>query len=647
MHFDMIAKNIARAIQEPSGVLRWLKRKVAGKGKGKLKAKRDVAAATLAARLAEIRAAGHSRIALYCDHNALEATKVQLQNVELVWISSNWTDLRGGAQALNDIAPDSIDGVLLVGGDVSNNYRQVLRWLEATEKLLPVYWVAQNFEYCGGAAPIAADCTEADILIFNHFPDFFGQRDPLLVKVEVFDEIESKQKWYLMRPNESIRIRISEWLPDRRGTACVLHHCAHPRLTSGRHDRWRSTAIYSWGNSIAMAHSDSGFAGATEKPLIEHKIGIGSMAEGKVAFTMPNYNESVDSTDSKAQGLVYRRVVDVDRNARLRIDEAVFSHDGRKTSFDDFFGIKCLGNGGSFWFSFDNGNDARAQSLSANHSVRGEFEPRLKRPATDEAALFAENLAEHDVMLDPHALPVEAPGSPVEFGFEFDMNFPVLLRFRIHAFADGGRYLGVQTFEKKEPGTIYADALLDALDFDRSQVGLLMLSPDWIGVGADPRGRGAAGNLVARNRRTGDYDATEFQNSWRNLGFTIDGLPHWLSQDRMLAGRTNLLCGIAAEANDRIAVVCINGSGRTTYSNSAEVVIRVVAADGSEVESRIRVDAFCHRVVWLDETIPGWRAHLGGGFGNLTIQSLDADLNANVITLRDERVVAFQHMWGY
>lgn len=647
MRTDSISQNIARAIREPSGVLRWLKRKFADKPRNLVATKRNVASATLAERIAEIRAAGYGRIAVFSDSASFKACGSQLPNVEQVWISGDYDDIREGARTIHAVEPNSIEGVLLVGGDVATNYRQVVRWMDVKNILVPVYWVAQNFEYCGGAAPIAADCTDADVLIFNHFPDFFGQRDPLLVRVDVFDQQDREQKWFLVRPNESIRIRLSQWLPNRRGTACVLHHCAHPRLTLGRHYRWRSTAIYKWEESIAMAHSDTDFRPPYERASTEHKIGIGSMVGGKATITLPNYDGAIGPADAKAQALKYGEIVEIERETRFRIDETNFTHDGRKATFEDFFGVRFPGVGGSFWFSFDSGNAVRARSLAANHSVRGELEPRIKRPSTGEAARFVADLTGHDIMLDPHALPVEAPTSPVEFGFEFDMNFPVLCRFDVHAFDANGQYLCVRPFEKKEPGAVYADTIVDALDLDRTKVRLLMLSPDWIAVGADPRGRGAAGNLVVRLRRTGDYDATEFQNSWRNLGFTVGSLPHWLSQERMLAGRTNLLCGIVGEATDRVAIACVNASGRKGYATDAEIVVRVVAADGTQIEGRTSVGAFCYKLVWLDEVVSGWRANLAAGFGCLIVQSLDADLNASVVTIRADRAVALQHMWGY
>ncbi|MGE3149326.1 MAG: hypothetical protein AB7K04_09685, partial [Pseudorhodoplanes sp.] len=158
----------------------------------------------------------------------------------------------------------------------------------------------------------------------------------------------------------------------------------------------------------------------------------------------------------------------------------------------------------------------------------------------------------------------------------------------------------------------------------------------------------AAGNLVARIRANGDYETTEFQNCWRNLGVKIGALPHWLSQDRMLAGRTNVLCGICAGPNIRVGLSCVNGSGNIEYKDEAEIFVRLIAPDGTEIQGRSRLPAFTHRLLWLDDIIPDWRMHLDSGYGTVIAQSPDADINVNLVTLRDDgRSVTLQHLWGY
>ncbi|MCA3262814.1 MAG: hypothetical protein ING44_12805 [Telmatospirillum sp.] len=644
---EQYAQKIARAVKDPALVLQWLDRRLSRKQQRRPKGKVNAVAASLAQRAAEIGVSGHRRMALFGDKASLAEAQKRMPTVEFVWLSSDYDDLRLGARNIHSLDPESVDAFLVAGGDVAANYRQTLRWMLGGQRVAPVYWVAAEFEFCGGTMPIASACTDADVLIFNHFAEFLGQKDPLLVRVETFDRKHKVERWFILRPNESIRVRVSDWLPKADGPVCVAHHCSHPRLTLGRHYRWRSTAVFHWNDSIAMAHSDTDFRRPDATTTTEHKIGLGTVSGGTAAITLPNYERALGHDRAKMAVLAYDRITEVERDLSVRLDETTLRIDGRATTYDDFFGAKFAGSGGSFWFVFDSGHAGREPSLSANHSVRGELVPVIKRPSTDEAAAFVAELARYDIMLDPHALPVEPAGSPVEFGFEFDMNFPVLKKFHVSAYGPGGKLVGAASFEKAAPGAIFADALLRDLGFEGKNVQMLMLSPDWIGAGADPRGRGAAGNLVVRLRATGDYDATEFQNSWRNLGFSVRSLPHWLSQDRMLAGRTNLMCGVAAERGGSVGISCINASGRRSYSEPAEVVVRVLAEDGRELEHRADLAPFSHRMIWLDEVVAGWQKHLRQGFGCVVVQSFDADINANVVVKSGDRAVALQHMWGY
>ena len=92
---------------------------------------------------------------------------------------------------------------------------------------------------------------------------------------------------------------------------------------------------------------------------------------------------------------------------------------------------------------------------------------------------------------------------------------------------------------------------------------LIVVSPDWVAMDLDPKGGGVSGNLVARHRGTHDFDVTEFQSCWRNLGIQVSEFPHWLSQDSMLNGRTNVMVGVPAGEQARPAVSLVNGSGPT------------------------------------------------------------------------------------
>ena len=646
MSFQELPAKMAKAVTDPVAAVRWLKRQIVSPPKKSEPALRNLVEASLQERLAEIRTSGFKRIAVHGDRQAFDDVSAALPGCELTWIGGDFTELNEGAAPLRNLDPAKAEVFLVAGGDVPANYRQVVRWLALHGKAQPVLWVSDRFEFCAGTIPIAADCSDAEVDIFNHFADFLGLREPLLIRVEAFDQSQTVTRWVVLKPRQGIRIKLSEWLPNRNGPACVFHHCAHPVLTRGRHYRWRGTGHLHWNGSSAMVHGGHDFrsiAGAT----IEHKIGAGAFRHGAVVFSLPNYLEDATEETAPVETLACNNIATVKRRTDARIDELVLSHDGHRAQFGEFYGVKFKGYGESFWFGLDRGDAGQTPSLSVNHSVAAMIRPAPKAPAGPEAVAFAEQLRAQHIILDPHPLPVEPASSPVEFGFEFDMNNPILRKFNIRAYNTDGRLIREVQYTKQRTGALFARELLTELGIDANSAGLLLVSPDWIAEGCDPRNRGAAGNLVARLRVNGDYDMTEFQNCWRNVGVKVDRLPHWLSSDRMLAGRTNVLCGAAAGPNVQVAASVTNGSGDANYCEDSEVHLRVIAPDGTEIAGHTRLPAFGHRLLWLDEVTPAWREHLRQGFGTVIVQSSDADLNTNLITIRDGRTVTMQHMWGY
>jgi hypothetical protein len=646
MSIQELPAKVAKAVSDPVAAIRWLKRQVVPPPKKPSAPLRNAAKASLQERLAEIRAAGFKRIAVHGDRKTFDQVMAALPGCELTWIGGDFAELNQGATALRNLDAAKAEAFLVAGGDVPANYRQIVRWLALRGAARPVLWVSDIFEFCAGTVPIAAGCSDADIDIFNHFADFLGLRESLLVRIEVFDQVQTVTRWMVFKPRQGVRVRLSEWLPNRQGPACVFHYCAHPVLTRGRHYRWRATGHLHWNGSTAMVHGGhdfSGLAGST----IEHKIGAGSFRHGSVVFSLPNYLKDATEDAASVETLACNSIGTTRRRTDARIDELVLDHDGHQAQFGEFYGVKFKGYGESFWFGLDRGDAGQTPSLSVNHSVAAMIRPGPKTPASPETVAFVDRLRSQHLILDPHPLPVEQASSPIEFGFEFDMNNPILREFNLRAYDAEGRLLGEMHYNKKRTGAVFAGELLAEMGVDPALTCLILVSPDWIAEGFDPRNRGAAGNLVARLRANGDYDMTEFQNCWRNVGVKVDRLPHWLSPDRMLAGRTNVLCGVAAGSDIQVATSVTNGSGDADYADAADAHLRLVAPDGTEITGHTRLPPFGHRLLWLDEVMPAWRRHLRDGYGTLIVQSSDADLNANLVTVRQGRTVTMQHMWGY
>ncbi|MGE3149446.1 MAG: hypothetical protein AB7K04_10315, partial [Pseudorhodoplanes sp.] len=488
MSIQEFSNKIVRAVNEPALAARWLRRQIVGDPPRKPAGPRNLATATLEQRLEEIRKARHRNLVFHGDRQTLEAVKAALPGVKVMWCSGEYGDTKVGAASLADLETSSTEAFLVAGGDVAADYRQVIRWMSIHDRPLPVYWVSDRFEYCAGTLPIVADCGDADIDIFNHFSDFLGQREPLLLRVEVFDQRTTIVRWVVLRPRRCLRIKLSEWLPDREGPACVFHYCAHPTLTHGRHYRWRATGHLYWKGSAAMVHGDGDFRGAGA--MTEHKIGFGTMRGGRVVFSLPNYHRDISPEGVSVQTMQRKMISASDRRADARIDEIAFSHDGGKANYEEFFAVKFRGYGGSYWFALDQADAAGPASISVNHSVNSMIVPAPKKPASAEAEAFVADLASHNILLDPHPVPVEPEDSPIEFGFEFDINQPVLRTFDVRAHDAEGKLIGAGRYEKPGPGAVFTGQILEALGIDKNKARLLVVMPDWLRAGADPRGRG-------------------------------------------------------------------------------------------------------------------------------------------------------------
>ena len=145
--------------------------------------------------------------------------------------------------------------------------------------------------------------------------------------------------------------------------------------------------------------------------------------------------------------------------------------------------------------------------------------------------------------------------------------------------------------------------------FDSGRPGrpsLVLVSPDWKKMNIDPQRINAFGNLVVRNKHTGDRDVTEFQSCWRNLNATIDGFPHWLHPSKGVVGRTNIVGQIRSARGLRTGILAVNGAGNLNHSDPRHGQ-GSVACSGRRLErpAEAELTAFTGRVLWADQLFDG------------------------------------------
>ena len=176
---------------------------------------------------------------------------------------------------------------------------------------------------------------------------------------------------------------------------------------------------------------------------------------------------------------------------------------------------------------------------------------------------------------------------------------------------------------------------------------MILVVPNWMKEGLRPYQVRVDGLLIAKHRITEDYDITEFQNSWRNLGVRIPNYKHWLFDNMMLTGRTNLKGRINYRDGLRNGLLLINSSGRLNYSTKSIATIQIVGSNGASAGCPIKVAPHGFNLVWIDELFPNFDVIFENSPATVLVTCCDCDINGHMVTLRKNEAVALQHMWGY
>ena len=561
------------------------------------------------------------------------------------WVSHRDSDVLAGAAlpATKDIA--GFDALVVGGADVKTAYLNALRWVEHADKVTPVFWVGQGFEYCGSTIPIPAEVEAADIYLFHHFADFFPIKDPLLVRVTSADARSHHERFLLMRPQETVHFTLDDLLPDREGTAVIEVRTSHPALTGNRHPRWRVWADLFWKDSLTSLHGAHDYG---PDHVCESRIPLSELRSASLVLTLPNYDHKLSDSDSEVHWARGTSKGTFPRDGLRTIEQVNVAREPQGEAHPGFWGYRYQGHGTSYWFAFDEGSGQDRPSIRGNHEVTvAQVEHRP--PLSSERREFLESMEQRGFLFWPHGLPLLDDSSDIEFGFSFEAANPQLSDF-ILVFYDGdGAVIGRRAIALPKSGYHYADELLAGFTTPEGRrAALVLVSPDWKAMNIDPQRINACGNLVVRNKRTGDRDVTEFQSCWRNLNATIDGFPHWLHPSKGVLGRTNIVGQVRTARGLRTGILAVNGSGNLSHSTSATVKVRLHAPNGAARTAEADMTAFTGRVLWADELFDGLEQFLGGGgYGTVLVTSADADVNCQILTCSTAGSVSLQHMWGY
>ena len=561
------------------------------------------------------------------------------------WVSHRDSDVLAGAAlpATQDI--ERYDALVVGGADVKTAYLNALRWVERGESVTPVFWVGQGFEYCGSTIPIPAEVEAADIYLFPHFADFFPIKDPLLVRVTSSDSRSHHERFLVMRPQETVHFTLDDLLPDREGTAVIEVRTTHPALTGNRHPRWRVWADLFWKDSLTSLHGAHDYG---PDHVCESRIPLSELRSASLVLTLPNYDHRLSDSDSEVHWARGTSKGTFPRDGSRTIQQVNVAREPEGETRPGFWGYRYQGHGTSYWFAFDEGSGQDRPSIRGNHEVTiAQVEHRP--PLSSERREFLESMEERGFLFWPHGLPLLDDSSDIEFGFSFEAANPQLSDFILVFFDGDGTVLGRRAIALPKSGYHYAGELLAGFTAPEGRrPELVLVSPDWKTMNIDPQRINACGNLVVRNKRTGDRDVTEFQSCWRNLNATIDGFPHWLHPSKGVIGRTNIVGQVRSARGLRTGILAVNGAGNLGHSTRATVKVRLHAPNGTARTAEADVTAFTGRVLWADELFDGLDQFLGeGGYGTVLVTSAEADVNCQILTCSTAGSVSLQHMWGY
>jgi hypothetical protein len=597
--------------------------------------------------LARLVADSAERVLISGDRSFFNAVTERAGRRAAGWTSCLVEDLQLGAANPDQVDFAAYDAVICGGSQAGLNYRHSVARMTEVDPTRPVHWVGADWEFCGGTLPVPSDADDAEALLFNHFQHYFGIKDALQYRIEIFHGTERKHFTRILQQNESLVIRLSDHFPKRTKPSAIAVFVAHPILTRGRHYRLRVCADVFWRDSFTTLHSAHEF---NRSP--SHKFEFRSSKElvrsGDIVLTVPNYAR--DLGDIRSLTLIGGSALrTLERDPAAYLEEVKLARNG---SDAPFFGWTYRGYGGSFWYSFE-GQQAmmggHRGSLSANHHASVPVDDRTEwAAAPDELAALA-RLREADFMVEPFPVPIGADAEDLQYGIDFDSSNPRFDRFRFFLFSGTGAFLGERGFEKKERGPFFPAAILRGWnDPALAETQLAVVTPDWQAIKVRRKGFKLQSDFVIENRRTGDRDITEFQNCWRNTGVIVPGMASFAGPGAAVFGRTNLFGRARHKLGYRTGLLVVNGSGRIDYTRGASAEVTVFNNAAQARTAHLSLPPFGWKLAWLDALIPDLEVHLGTlGLGALLVGSKAADLNCQMVTVSAQGAVSLQHMWGY
>ena len=497
------------------------------------------------------------------------------------------------------------------------------------ESFPKIDWIGDNFELSGSTIPVPDFIDNGQIYLSNHFRDYFDQEDSLLVNLTVWNKHKLIEKQFFINPRETLNWNLDQHGLGKSFEGYLAISCTHPKLSKGRHNRWRVWADMFFEDSIISLHSAHDF-GPSHKVDSFFPDSLIRKSE-RLILTIPDYFRDGKTDQVVISDDVNRIGVPIEDESINFVD--IISKTDTLKSHNLGISYSYHGYGTSYWF-----NKIKNENIIyGNHEVSVNSKAELIK-ITRKMKKRLTAIEKNGFTPAMHLLPLTDNQLNFEFGFTGDWSFPKVKKVLISAFDQDGEILDDRS-SQIEDGINFINSWREFLPAESVLIGI---RPDFKSIGIDPRQWSPYLSLFVKSK-SGDLENTEFQSSWRNLGTIIPEFPHWLNDKKGVAGSTHLV-GRWTNLNEVDSrILLINGSGNRNYKNEANVTISLYNKNGDLFqENEIFIKAFTHTIY----EIPCQNI-VDKSFGFMRIRSLNADLNAYMITSNEQFGVGLQHLWGY
>jgi hypothetical protein len=580
------------------------------------------------------------RVALIADGSSSRGRIETLGARVVAWVSDRLDDQAAGAMSMAAFASlkdlETPDAVVVAGADLPTKYSSAMRWLETRGEVRPVLWVGGPFEFAGSTLPIPREVDDASFHLFHHFFDFFGVKESVQVLVRAqAPNRPPVERLFFLKPRHMLSLHLNELLPRRDSEAVVEFICTHPVLSRGRHTRWRVWGDLSYKGSLSSLHGAHDYGPSR---WTESRLPLPEMTPGSLAVTFPNYGLKLSMAERTLRWGAEGRWRREPRAADRPIEQRNWTISAQESGFAQY----CFfGHGESFWFNLGETTGQLQGRLMSNHQISVENTNFPLRPSRLQRF---QAIVDRGFLLHPHYVPLSSSSDEIQWGFSFAASSPqvrdFLLSFRDHE----GLSLGEKAWKAAASGVVWTTELQNLAPAGAVSV---VVAPDWQKASIDPQKINFFGHLFARHRDSGDMDATEFQNCWRNIGVKIDEFPHWIHPSKAVNARTHLIGRVLGEAGSETFLLLVLGSGFLSVKKSAGAKIEVIRADGKTVSADVALSAFTHRTIAFHELFADLDTFLEGASAGCRITSGEADFNAQIVTRTSRGGLSLQHLWGY